>query len=250
VDTLSYIPLNSRWRTLMMTRFRLAVTMFCALLTMLVLSWDGVQSDGPARPAAELGTGFSYQGQLELGNQPVNGSCDFQFSLWDAGTAGNQLGATQEVLALAVANGQFNTTLNAGNEFGAAFTGPARWLEIGVRCPAGSGTYAVQDPRLALTAVPYALSLRPGAEIVGNSSLNYALLVNPSDEATFGGIYSTGVQRGIEGRSANGDGVWGYGLRGVVGGTFTKDGIGVLGIAGLSAGSIGVWGSSTKSTGL
>ena len=35
-------------------------------------------------PAFALGTAFTYQGQLQQGGAPADGSCDFQFSLWDA----------------------------------------------------------------------------------------------------------------------------------------------------------------------
>jgi hypothetical protein len=49
-----------------------------------------------------------------------------------------------------------------------SFSGAARWLQIAVRCPAGSGSYTTLAPRQALTATPYALSLRPGAQVVGD----------------------------------------------------------------------------------
>ena len=40
---------------------------------------------------------------------------------------------------------------------GAAFAGEARWLELAVRCPAGSGSYVSLPDRQPLTAAPYAL---------------------------------------------------------------------------------------------
>ena len=39
-------------------------------------------------PVALLGTAFTYQGRLQQGGGPVDGACDFQFSLWDAATVG------------------------------------------------------------------------------------------------------------------------------------------------------------------
>jgi hypothetical protein len=55
-------------------------------------------------------------------------------------------------------NGLFTVVIDFG---GGAFNGAARWLEIGVRCPAGSGSYTTLSPRQALRAAPYALAL-PG----------------------------------------------------------------------------------------
>ena len=108
----------------------------------------------------------------------MNGICDFQFSLWDAATAGIRFGGIQEVLALPVTGGRFTTVLNDFCEFCFAYGGS--WLEIAVRCPAGSGSYTALSPRQVLTAVPYALSLRPGASIIGpsDSPSGYGLFVN------------------------------------------------------------------------
>ena len=55
-----------------------------------------------------------------------------------------------------------------------------RWLELAVRCPAGSGGYIALDPRQAVNPTPYALALpglwtRSGAEspnLIGGYSGN------------------------------------------------------------------------------
>jgi len=111
------------------------------------------QAQGP-EPQAILGTGFTYQGQLKSGGMPVNGTCDLQFSLWDAATAGTQIGTTQTKAAVSVAKGLFTTQIDFGV---GAFQGNARYLESAVRCPAGSGSYTTLSPRQALTPTPYAL---------------------------------------------------------------------------------------------
>jgi len=43
---------------------------------------------GTDAPQAALGTTFTYQGSLKKSDQPVNTTCSFQFSLWDALTGG------------------------------------------------------------------------------------------------------------------------------------------------------------------
>ena len=39
-----------------------------------------------AAPLAPMGTAFTYQGQLIKNGEPVNGTCDFRFILYDAQT--------------------------------------------------------------------------------------------------------------------------------------------------------------------
>ena len=139
------------------------------LLLMVSLSGAAAQGAPPGRPgpqATPLGTSFTYQGQLSNSAGPVSGSCDFQFSLWDAASAGSQVGATVAANAVTVSNGLFMVTL----DFGASpFGGEARWLLIAVRCPAGSGAFAQLSPRQALTAAPYALTSRSTGAIQGRA---------------------------------------------------------------------------------
>jgi len=85
--------------------------------------------------SANLGTSFTYQGQLRQGNDPVNEACDFQFGFWDAVSAGAQIGSTQTKTNVAVSDGLFTVQLDFGS---GAFQGSDRWLAIAVRCPAGS----------------------------------------------------------------------------------------------------------------
>ena len=101
-----------------------------------------------------VGTAFTYQGQLKQSGIPLTGTADFQFSLWDAAAGGQQVGVTVPVNAVNVQAGLFTVVLDFG---GAAFDGNARWLEIAVRAPSGSGTFTPLSPRQAQTAAPYAL---------------------------------------------------------------------------------------------
>src|SRR5258708_4629165 len=91
----------------------------------------GADPGSLSSPAAALGTSITYQGQLKNGSSLVNGNCDFQFSVWDTAgsgtppTGGTQIGGTQSLSNVAVANGLFTVAL----DFGAGvFTGDARWV--------------------------------------------------------------------------------------------------------------------------
>jgi hypothetical protein len=134
------------------------------LLLLLSASSASAQSPTPQPkrvPDTALGTGFTYQGQLKKSDSPVTSTCNFQFGLWDALSSGTQLGSTQTVSGVSVANGLFTTTLNGGNQFGAnAFNGEARWLAISVQCT-GDGSFNALTPRQPLSPAPFAFAL-PG----------------------------------------------------------------------------------------
>ena len=102
-----------------------------------------------AVPASAATTAFTYQGKLtDSAGVPLTGSYDMTFKLFDAATAGAQVGSTVTLTGVAVSAGLFTV----GLDFGAApfSAGAARWLETAV-----AGT--VLSPRVALGASPYAL---------------------------------------------------------------------------------------------
>lgn len=122
----------------------------------------------PARAQTPPGTAFTYQGSVRLAGAPLNAAADFQFTLWDAATLGNQIGE-MPVNNVAVADGLFTVLIDFG---AAAFNGNACWLQVAVRSPAGSGAFTTLSPRQALTATPYArFSTAPWATN-GNSIFN------------------------------------------------------------------------------
>jgi len=104
--------------------------------------------------AAELGTAFTYQGRLRLEGLPLNEPCDLQFSLWTAEENGSQVGSTATISNVLPSGGEFTTELDFGP---GAFTGEARFLEVAVRRPAGSGSYTTLAPRQGRLATPHAL---------------------------------------------------------------------------------------------
>jgi len=108
--------------------------------------------------AAALSTAFTYQGQLQQSAVPANGTCDFRFSLHDEAAGGTQIGVTELHQGVSVVNGLFTVLVNEPGHFGpGAFDGADRWLQVEVRCPGGTGSFATLGPRQKLTATPYAL---------------------------------------------------------------------------------------------
>ncbi len=105
----------------------------------------------------DLGTAFTYQGQLKEGGTPADGTYDFLFRLFDSamdgGGGGTQVGGDVTVDGLAVTDGLFTVELDFGDT---VFGGQARWLEIGVRSFGPGGPYTTLLPRQPLTAAPYA----------------------------------------------------------------------------------------------
>ncbi len=261
----------------------------CALLA-LVLSASGTVAQGPVAPMSgggpgPVGTGFTYQGQLKNNSSLVNGSCDFQFSLWDQSgsgsppSGGSQIGTTDAEL-VSVTNGLFTVVLNFSNQFGDTAFRDARWLQIDVRCPASSGSYTTLSPRQPLWAAPYALGLRAGAIISGTAYQNLKVqsyaptgsipagVTGEMYAATDGvGVYgsnsvstagATGM--GVWGRtwSPLGSGVQGTGINGAKGVKGTSDnGTGVYGMSGSASGlstyttgNPGVWGDTDLGPGV
>ena len=97
---------------------------------------------------------FTYQGELRDSGGPVNETCDLRFQLRDAAGSGSQVGSTVTLTEVEVSDGLFTAELNFGT---IALVGAGRWLDVGVRCPAGSDGYTWLTPRQAVTASPYAL---------------------------------------------------------------------------------------------
>ena len=143
---------------------KVKLSLIFGLAAILLLATIGLTQAQGTRPLVNatslsaLGTGFTYQGQLKKDGQALNGTCDFRFILYDAEVGGSQIGPIKTKTGVSVTDGLFTVNLDFGSN---AFTGAARWLDIAVRCPAGSGTYSALTPRQALTPAPYALAL-PG----------------------------------------------------------------------------------------
>jgi len=133
---------------------------------------------GPTLPAAAQTTSsFAYQGRLLTNGQPVSGSCAFQFSLYDAASAGTQLGTTLNLDAITVNDGYFKTNLDFGLT---PFTGAVRYLDVSVKC--ASETAFTSIGRQPLAAAPQALVAQAAQTWAGLTSLpaNLTFLNSPT----------------------------------------------------------------------
>jgi len=104
--------------------------------------------------SADVGTAFTYQGQLLDSGGVVDDTCDIQFSLHDVASGIGDLVITETKTAVDVEEGLFTVELDFGTS---AFGGDPRWLELAVRCPAGGGEYDTLFPRQPLSPTPYAM---------------------------------------------------------------------------------------------
>ena len=107
----------------------------------------------PAAAQTPMGTAFTYQGRLSDAGLPANGNYDLQFKLFDASAAGTQVGGTVLQASVPVSGGLFSVTL----DFGAAFSGSKRFLEVGVRPGGSTDAFTLLGARQELTPSPNAV---------------------------------------------------------------------------------------------
>jgi len=119
-------------------------------------------------------TEFTYQGSMQSSGSPANGNYDFEFRLYDAASAGNQIGTT--VVSrnnVVVSNGIFSVAIDFGNAgIGTPpFPGADRYLDIRVRA-SGGGAFTALAPRNRVNSSPYAIqSLRSTDATTANNAL-------------------------------------------------------------------------------
>lgn len=143
--------------------------------------------------AAAQSTTFTYQGLLTDAGTPANGNFDLQFGLFDALTAGTQIGFTLARPNVTVTGGVFTVSL----DFGAGgFPGADRHLEISVR-PAGGSTFTTLAPRQPILSTPYAIRTLSAAtaddatRLGGQLASAYAKTGDPVAANTLVGLVST-----------------------------------------------------------
>jgi hypothetical protein len=175
-------------------------------------------AEGSRRTAAlSQADPYSYQGQLVLNGTPYNGACDFEYDHWDALSGGLQLDTSKQATNVPVQDGLFSLLIDS-SAF-SIFTGDARWLEISVRCPAGSGGFTHLSPRQELTPAPYAHGLLPNSVIDAQAAYNLNPFANGlsivggnaglvvSAAASTGIVVTNSGDAGMFIDSPNGDGI-------------------------------------------
>lgn len=196
--------------------------------------------EAPLEPEAPLGTAFTYQGRLIDEGNPAQGTYDFRFTLYDAASAGTQVGSMVPKENVTVTDGLFTVALDFGSGI---FTGEARFLEIAVR-PGDSGApFTTLSPRQALTSAPYALGLRPGAQVISEEAGGDAIrgeITTSSGTGVVGDASGTsGNTFGVRGLNSSSGGMGVYGWAGSA--TSGSDGR-PYGVSGYSNSGHGVYG--------
>jgi len=206
----------------------LATLLLALALSMVALAEPPAPGTADVTLAGTVASKISYQGRLtDAGGNPLTGSYNLVFQLWDDATAGSQVGSNIVRNNVSVNNGLFTVDLDVPQS---AFNGQALWLRIQV-----SGQWL--SPRQELLPVPYALGLRPGAWINGDTT---GAVVTVTNEALDLALYAQGAAMGVRGVGMTG--VSGYGQVGV-------GGEGLTGVSG--AGSwVGVYGDSAEGYGV
>ncbi len=163
----------------------------------------------PVDAASLVSSSFTYQGLLKNGGAAVNNQCDFIWNLFAGASGGTSL-ATDTESNVQLTNGLFTVVIDVPAN---VIDGNARYAEIQVRCPTGTGDYTTLTPRQELEAAPYALGLRlPFHHSVNTVSDNIFAINNTSTSTT----YPT-----ILGGSAGNDGVRGLST----GGAYADNGV-------------------------
>lgn len=192
-------------RTTLFTRYptrglALALVMLLVSLRAVAGAPGPVHQGDVGAQGVMLGTAFTYQGRLFVGGDnptPTEGYFDFEFRLYDAESDGNQIGDPMIRENVYLANGVFAVKLDFGPN---AFTGEARWLQIGVR-EAGESEFTYLNGRQELTPTPYALAL-PGLRTQTIDSAG-----NPLDSPNvIGGFVGNTVTEGVIGATIDGGG--------------------------------------------
>jgi hypothetical protein len=158
----------------------------------------GLSALTPAANAQSLTTAFTYQGELRQSGTPATGTFDLQFKLYDSLSAGTQIGTTICIDNTAITGGRFTQTLDFGN----AFNGQKRFIEVAVRADASSATpcsipagFTTLSPRQELTAAPNAAFALTAASATSAISADNSSLLNGQNAAFYqnASSLSTGI---------------------------------------------------------
>jgi len=241
------------------------IAMMVVGLVAIFLATSGVVASPPMfGDASPVASTINYQGQLTDPDTgiPYDGTYDMEFLFYDAATGGSQVGSTITENDVEVTNGLFSVKLEVDQS---DFNGQGLWIEVKVEGE-------VLNPRQEILPVPYALSLKPGAEIAGEVPGDAVLsITNISDsgyvkgisvevtndaEKNYGGIFKAAGDNGIGvfgwATGSDGHGVSGYtagvNAKAVYGRTDGEEGTGGYFYASGTEGT-GVFAQATGSSG-
>lgn len=143
---------------------------------------------------------FTYQGRLTDGMMAANGTYEMQFRLFDAESAGTQVGSTITNNSVSVANGVFTVTLDFGSSPFAA--GTNRWLEIGVRKATDPPGFTILSPRQPITSAPYSLRTLSASSADGLSSACAGCVTDAQINSVSGGKITGAVANAVNANTA------------------------------------------------
>jgi len=185
------------------------------VIILLLLMAASVSAGAPAGDeirVASVPAEITYQGRLtDAAGRPLSGNHNLRFELFDSESGPGKLWE-QVMTGVNIQDGLVSVTLDVDHS---DFWGQALWLAITVDGQPLS-------PRQALSPVPYALSLKPGAlidsdEYIGLNSVtsdSYGLRGESSSDSAGAGVLgenSGGVGDGVQGGSDGRAGVFGIG---------------------------------------
>ncbi|MBC7242656.1 MAG: hypothetical protein H5T60_09450 [Anaerolineae bacterium] len=208
------------------------------IVVLLLLTLGSSLAQGPEQSRAEVQQGevnieanvegkIPIQGRLtDASGNPLNGTYSITASIYTVSTGGTAL-CSKTQNNVNVSNGLFNMTIdNCTNEH---LNGQQLYLGIKV------GSDAEMRPRQPIYPVPYAFSLKPGAQISGSVTASPYAVLHAWNTATSGSAY--GIKGGTS--SSAGRGVYGEGQNGGTGVFGSSD----TGVA-IQAGGTGIIKSS------
>ncbi|MDY6877992.1 MAG: hypothetical protein SWK90_17555 [Chloroflexota bacterium] len=201
---------------------------------------EEISPQGNVSTATTVNSSISYQGMLKEGGNPVTGSRDMTFHLYSDSSCTTQVGSDIIKNGVTVTDGLFSVELDVTHSH---FDGQGLWLEVDV-----DGT---QISCREILPVPYALSLRPGAFVIGEQTDWNAIYAK--NAATTGCSYGLrGISCSSDGRGISGENTATSGTAcGVYGKSTSTSGRGVHGYANATNGiTYGVYGETNSSTDL
>jgi len=170
--------------------------MAVGLLAILLTATGVIASppEGAGDPPVE--SKINYQGHLsDSEGSPLSGIYDMEFQFWDSASGGSQVGSTITKNSVEVTNGLFSAKLDVNQS---DFNGQGLWVEVTVEGE-------TLNPRQEILPVPYALSLKPGAKIEGNSYYGLSSITT-NNYGLYGESSSASLGAGVIGKNTGGVG--------------------------------------------